>query len=71
MIKDFYTVKDIAEQLQVKEKAVRFQIKQGKLEASKVMNKYVISAENYKKFIEAHSTSNADGETEQEPPGNK
>lgn len=66
MIKDFYTVRDIAAQLQVKEKAVRFQIKQGKLEASKVMSKYVISAENYKKYIEAHSTSNA--ETEQEPP---
>ena len=66
MIKDFYTVKDISEQLQVKEKAVRFQIKQGKLEASKVMSKYVISAENYKKFIVAHSTTNA--ETDQEPP---
>lgn len=65
MIKDFYTVRDIAEQLQVKEKAVRFQIKQGKLEASKVMSKYVISAENYKKYIEAHSTN---AETDQEPP---
>ena len=68
MIKDFYTVKDIAEQLQVKEKAVRFQIKQGKLEASKVMSKYVISAENYKKYIEAHSTN---AETKEEPPVKK
>lgn len=67
MIKDFYTVKDISEQLQVKEKAVRFQIKQGKLEASKVMSKYVISAENYKKFIEAHSTS-TNAKTKEEPP---
>ena len=31
MNKDFYTVRDIAEGLQVTEKAVRYQIKQGKL----------------------------------------
>lgn len=66
MIKDFYTVRDIAADLQVTEKAVRYQIKQGRLEASKVLKKYVISAENYKKFIDDNKASNADGE--QEPP---
>lgn len=52
MNKDFYTVRDIAEELQVTEKAIRYQIKQGKLISSKVLGKYVITAENYKKFID-------------------
>jgi len=55
MNKDFYTVKDIAEELQVTEKALRYQIKGGKLMASKVLGKYVISAENYKKYIDENT----------------
>ena len=66
MNKDFYTVRDIAEGLQVTEKAIRYQIKQGKLISSKVLGKYVITAENYKKFIDDNKASNA--ETDQEPP---
>ena len=52
MQKDVYTVKDIAEQLQVKEKAVRHLISTGKLKASKICNKWIVSADNFKKLIE-------------------
>lgn len=57
MNKDFYTVRDIAEELQVTEKAVRYQIKEGKLEASKVLGKFVVTAENYKKYIEENTVT--------------
>ena len=56
MIKDFYTVRDIAEQLQVQEKAVRRLITTGELKASKVLNKWVVTAENLKSFIDANTT---------------
>jgi len=59
MTKDFYTVRDIAEQLQVQEKVVRYQITKGNIKASKVFGKWVITAENLKAFIEANiSNSN-------------
>lgn len=62
MNKDFYTVRDIAEELQVTEKAVRYQIKEGKLEASKVLGKFVVTAENYKKYIEENTVTAAETE---------
>lgn len=62
MNKDFYTVKDIADELQVTEKAVRYQIKMGKLIASKVLGKFVIMAANYKKYIEENMVSAAEAE---------
>jgi predicted transcriptional regulator len=65
MNKDFYTVKDIAEELQVTEKALRHQIKGGKLIASKVLGKYVVSAENYKKYIDANVIIAAETENNQ------
>ena len=52
MIKDFYTVRDIAEQLDVTEKSVRRLISSGELPASKVIGKWVVSAENLKNFID-------------------
>jgi excisionase family DNA binding protein len=54
MIKDYYTVKDIADQLQLKEKTVRRLLATGKLKASKVCGKWVVSAENLKAFIDGH-----------------
>lgn len=56
MIKDFYTVRDIAEQLQVQEKAVRRLITGGGLKASKVLGKWVVTAENLKAFIDANTS---------------
>lgn len=53
MTKDAYTVKDIAEQLQVKEKAVRKLITDKKLKATKVCGKWVISAENFQELIDS------------------
>lgn len=55
MIKDFYTVRDIAGQLQVQEKAVRKLISSGKLKASKVLNKWIVTAENLKAFIDTNN----------------
>lgn len=51
MTKDVYTVKDIAEQLQVKERTVRQAISDGKLKASKVLNKWVVTADEFERFI--------------------
>ena len=51
MTKDFYTVRDIAEQFQVTEKAVRSLISSGHLKAMKKLNKWIISANNLKKFV--------------------
>lgn len=51
MIKDVYTVKDVAEQLQVTEKTVRELISSGRLKAVKVCKKWIISAQNLKAFI--------------------
>ena len=53
MLKDVYTVRDIAEQLQVKESAVRNLITSGEIKAKKVLNKWIVTAENLKAFIEA------------------
>lgn len=53
MIKDFYTVRDIAEQLQVQEKAVRRLISQGGLKAGRVCGKLIVTAETLKAFIDS------------------
>jgi len=55
MKKDFYTVRDVADQLQVKDKAVRNLIASGKLKASKVLKKWIITADNFKAFIDSNS----------------
>lgn len=52
MQKDVYTVKDIAEQLQVQEKAIRNLIASGRLKATKVCGKWAISADSFKQLIE-------------------
>jgi excisionase family DNA binding protein len=56
MQKDLYTVRDIAEQLQVQEKAVRGLIASGELKASKVLNKWIVTAESLKAFIDAKAS---------------
>ena len=53
MTKDYYTVRDIAGQLQVKERSVRQLISTGGLKASKVLNKWIVSANNLQSFIES------------------
>jgi len=60
MTKDFYTVKDIADQLHVKEKAVRRLITAGELPASKVLNKWVVTAENLKAFVDSREAGASD-----------
>ncbi len=57
MQKDYYTVRDIAEILQVKEKSVRHLITTGQLKASKVCNKWIVTAENLKKLIDDNETT--------------
>jgi len=51
LTKDIYTVRDIAEQLQVNEKAVRNLVTSGELKARKTCGKWIVSAENLKAFI--------------------
>ena len=53
MIKDFYTVRDIAQQLDVAEKSVRRLISTGQLNAAKFCGKWVVTAENLKRFVDA------------------
>jgi len=58
MIKDFYTTRDIATQLQVKERSIRRLISTGKLSASKVCGKWVVTADNLKSFVDGISPKN-------------
>ena len=57
LIKDFYTIKDIAEQLQVKEKAVRRLVTRGSLKARKVCGKWVVTADNLKAFLDPDTSA--------------
>lgn len=51
---EVYTVNDIAQSLDINIETVREYIKGGKLKASKVGRKYIITADSYKDFIKAH-----------------
>lgn len=53
MKKDFYTVKDIAEEFNVKEKAIRALINSGDLSAAWVCNKWIVTAKDLQTFIES------------------
>lgn len=57
MLKDVYTVRDISEQLQVKEKAVRHLIKTGRLKATKVLNKWIVSAHDFQALTQQEERS--------------
>lgn len=46
-----YTVSDIAQDLGVTERTIREYIKNGKIKAVKVGNKYIISEDNYRDFV--------------------
>ena len=46
-----YTVSDIAQDLGVTERTIREYIKSGKIKAVKVGNKYIISEDNYRDFV--------------------
>lgn len=46
-----YTVNDIAQDLGVTERTIREYIKSGKIKAVKVGNKYIISEDNYRDFV--------------------
>lgn len=59
MTKDLYTVRDIAEQLQVQEKAVRRLVTSGKLPAKKVCGKWIVTADNLKEFIDGKQADDA------------
>lgn len=59
MQKDIYTVRDIAELLQVKEKAVRYLISSKKLKASKICNKWIVTADNLKRLIDGATDEQA------------
>ena len=53
MTKDFYTLRDIAEQMQIKERTVRRFVSCGELKASKVGGKWIVTAEKLKAFVDA------------------
>ena len=57
MIKDFYTLRDIAEQMQIKERTVGRFVSCGELKASKVGGKWIVSAEKLKDFVDASTDS--------------
>lgn len=46
-----YTVEEIAKQLDISPRTVREYIRKGKLKAVKVGNKYIISEDNYRHFV--------------------
>lgn len=46
-----YTVDEVATQLDISPRTVREYIRKGKLKAVKVGNKYIISEDNYRDFV--------------------
>lgn len=52
MLKEYYTVKDIAELLNVSEKTIRNILKQGKLKGKKVGVKWVTTKKMLDEYIE-------------------
>ncbi len=46
-----YTVEEVAKQLDISPRTVREYIRKGKLKAVKVGNKYIISEDNYRHFV--------------------
>ena len=52
MQREYYTVKDIAGELKVSEKSVRKMISSGKIKGKKVLNKWVVTANNLKEFMD-------------------
>jgi len=51
MLKDFYTVKDIAEQMQTTRNTVRRLIRSGVLPSKLVAQKYIVTAEALYEFM--------------------
>lgn len=51
MTQQFYDVKQVSEKLGVRVEAIRRYIKNGRLKAVKVGNKYIVSEDNYNDFI--------------------
>ncbi len=52
MDKEFLTVKDVAELLEITERTVRALCKQGKIKARKVAGKYITTKDLLKAYIE-------------------
>ena len=48
-----YTIKEVAEQLEIRPETARKYIKEGKLEATKVGRNLLISVESLRKFLKA------------------
>lgn len=46
-----YTVDEVASQLDISPRTVREYIRKGKLKAVKIGNKYIISEDNYRNFV--------------------
>jgi excisionase family DNA binding protein len=46
-----YTVEEVATQLDISPRTVREYIRKGKLKAVKIGNKYIISEDNYRDFV--------------------
>lgn len=52
LLKDLYTVKDVAELLNLTEPGIRANIKSGKLKATKFNNSYIITKADLESFLE-------------------
>ncbi|MGD6768583.1 helix-turn-helix domain-containing protein [Mammaliicoccus lentus] len=48
---EVYTVKEVSKKLNTTVRTIREYIKNGKINAIKVGNKYIISEENYRNFV--------------------
>lgn len=51
MVIKTYTVEEVATQLDISPRTVREYIRKGKLKAVKIGNKYIISEDNYRDFV--------------------
>lgn len=53
-IKEYYTLEDLTKEFNMNIQTLRIYIKEGKLKASKVGVKYIITRDNINKFLKAN-----------------
>ena len=55
-VKEFYTTEDLSKEIGINERVLREYIKAGKLKASKIGKRYIITRDSINKMLKEHIT---------------
>ena len=64
-MKDYFSVQEIASLLRISHSGVLYNIRTGKLKAEQVGKIYIVSKENFGKFLEDHKSKKRKGKKDQ------